>query len=216
MKRVFVILILTSALVLVGFGCSQKTATPDAEKDAGDAGRDTGIPEGWKEYRNEELGFSFWYPESLDIHVEITNFNEAPDVPDPENPWLLTKGDLLEEHEEINGKPVGHDLSLRGNRDTRSYFGKIVALTADVRAKKYLGTSQGGHLFASYTFYRGNYRVEIWVSKEPPNFVYVNEVIDNTLFNQLLEQVDQGNAPEEIQNFFSRFDQSIATIRFSE
>jgi len=220
-KTVFAVLLLLGAFVLVGWSCGRKTATPadtnvEPETPNEVAEVTDEIPSDWETYRNDELGFEFRYPGDLDVHVEITKLDEAPETSDPENPWLLTKADLLEEQEEINSSPVGRDLSSLGGSDARSYYGEIVALPDDVKAKKYLGTSQGGGLLASYTFYRTDHRVEIWVSRELPSSVYVNEVADNALFNQLLEQIDQRNASEEIQNFFDSFDQSIATIKFTD
>ncbi|MEM2947875.1 MAG: hypothetical protein QXN96_06560, partial [Candidatus Bathyarchaeia archaeon] len=201
---------------LIGWGCKKQVA-PSADTGAEEPGIEEvepGVPEGWKEYKNEDAGFMFWYPNDLDVHIEIINVNEVSEVPDIDNPWLLTKADVIEEQEEINNNPVGYDLSFRGDRITRSYYSRIVAFGNEVKAKKYLGTSQGGSLLVSYIFYRNGYRVEIWISKDLPESVYdVNGVVDNVLFNQLLEQIDQRKAPEEIQNFFNEFDQSIGTLQ---
>ena len=218
-KKMFA-LMFAVLLTFTGWGCKRTAGPTDTgleeqtnEGITEETAEEPEIPAGWKEYRNEELGFSFWYPGDMDVHVDITNIDESPEVSDPDNPWLMTKEELSEEQEEINSSPVGRDISLLGDQTARSYYKRIVALTDNLKATSYLGTSEGGGLSASYTFYYRNHRIEIWVSHELPESVYVNGKADNALFNQLLEQIDKERAPEEIQNFFDAFKQSIATLK---
>ncbi len=201
-----------SLIATVGWSCGQGYGVSNIEPT--DASTD--VPDDWQTYRNVELDFEFRHPTDLDVHVETVRISDAPETADANNPWLLTQHDLADERSAIASVPVGQDSSFRGNQLTRSYFEKIVALPGSLKAKWYLGTDEGGGLFSSYVFYRRDHRVEIWVSRDLPESVYVDGVADNLLFNELLEQIEQGTAAEDVQRVFDDFDRAVQSLRFTE
>jgi hypothetical protein len=206
-----IIALVLSLVALTGWSCGQGYGVSNVEPDAS-----PDVPVDWQTYRNAELDFEFRHPAELDVHVETVRINDAPETADPDNPWLLTRRDLMDEQSAISSASVGQDSSFRGDQLTRSYFEKIVALFGGLRARRYLGADEGGGLFASYVFYHRDYRVEIWISRGLPDSVYIEGVADNLLFNELLEQIEQGTAAEDVQRVFDDFDRTVQSLRFTE
>ncbi|MBI5071994.1 hypothetical protein HZB93_03860 [Candidatus Falkowbacteria bacterium] len=82
-KGIVFVAVIVGALVLVGWGCGQRSAAPaDSNSDTNEVSETSSdntpevtsdttgeVPAGWTEYRNERLGFSFQYPETWNLRV---------------------------------------------------------------------------------------------------------------------------------------------------
>lgn len=82
-KGIVLVTMLLGVLVLVGWGCGQKSAAPaDTNSDTNEVSETSSdstseatsdttgeVPAGWTEYENERYGFSFQYPEGWDLRV---------------------------------------------------------------------------------------------------------------------------------------------------